>query len=193
MKITKEELKRIIIEELREMQEADEEKDAILAIVYAIDYIGRFQEGLYTVMLAARDRSYRAKLGYDPFDIDVHSVISVVRSIMSKLRHFIADEGWKSILNSPEADSMRKAAELDVESFYKNKQLYDGCLWIVDVIKEQSPTSSGMGVLGALKVIGYKDAEAWSQLIGFEKRLENVLSGDETTQALFDDYEAGII
>ncbi len=37
VKIKKEEIKRIIIEELREMQEADEEKDAILAIVYAID------------------------------------------------------------------------------------------------------------------------------------------------------------
>jgi hypothetical protein len=193
MKLTKKQLKQIIIEELREVRGGDEEKDAILAIVYAMDYIGRFHEGLYPVMIAARDRSYNTRLEYDPFDINVHDVIRVVRSAMSKLRYFIADEGWKYIVDSPEADSMRKAAELDVNSFYHNRQIYDGCLWIVDVINKQTPTSSGMSILGALKVIGFEDAEAWSQLIGFEKRLKNVLNHDKNTQMLFDDYEGDVI
>jgi hypothetical protein len=63
----------------------------------------------------------------------------------------------------------------------------------VDVINKQTPTSSGMSILGALKVIGFEDAEAWSQLIGFEKRLKNVLNHDKNTQMLFDDYEGDVI
>ena len=189
MKLTKEQLKQIIVEELREVRGVDK-RDVALTLAYASRFIIGMRDTIERLIKAAgydtnRPQEWQFNIGTGPAkDAKIY-----------KLLKMAGNDAWDAYASVKESEdvhmsedfqAMRDVANEDLKYYFKNRQLYDACLWIVKILNS-TPGAPNMSALEAMQHAGYRP----TGLYNFEEKLEEVLNNDKLTQMLFDYYEAG--
>ncbi len=193
MKLTKEDLRQIIVEELEsfgKMHPRIREKrkrDAAMALLYASWFIIPMRNTIERLQKRVSRAERPDGWNFNALDAKIYDLLKIPSREANDAYMTVKES--EDVHMSEDFEAMRDAADDDLKHFFKNRQLYDACLWIIDILESQTPSPSGMSALEAMEIVGYEPVG----LDNFKEKLKEILSNDKDTQMLFDYYEAGHI